>query len=60
MPKFPMCVYSRVVLGSAVREVLVLFPTEWHRAGCDGDECADVSVVVRTMKGVQADASGGI
>ena len=60
MPKFPRCVYSRVVLGLAVWEVLVLSPTEWHRAGCDGDECEDVSVVARTMIGVQADASGGI
>jgi len=60
VPKFPRCVYFRIVSDSAVWGVLVLFPTEWHRAGCDGDECADVSVVARTMIGVQAGASGGI
>ena len=60
MPKFPRCVYSRVVLGLVVWEVLVLSPTEWHRAGCGGGGCEDVLVGVKTMIGVQVDASGGI
>jgi len=47
-------------LDPVVWELLVLFPIEQHRAGCDGDECEDVLVVARTMIGVQADASGGI
>ena len=60
MPKFPRCVYSRVVSSLVVWEVLVLSPTERHRAGCGGGECEGVSVGARTMREVQADASGGI
>ena len=60
LPKFPRCVYSRVVLGLVVGEVLVLPPIGWHRVERGGGECEGVSVGVKTMREMQADASGGI